>query len=169
MTRYGYRIPAMNEKRWNFTGINKSWWCSTNVSQFFLFLVTWICWDLAGASWLTLQRAKLGGHLSSQVPSSLCWIHPFQVEEISPYPNLWLHSRFIFLDWLYLNFEEIVNRKRLTEQHFFYPPNSKCSHPFGSLLMRVQTFIKRDTEPWWDIIFVILLLEMDRDHTQSYI
>ena len=122
MTRYGYRIPAMNEKRWNFTGINKSWWCSTNVSQFFLFLVTWICWDLAGASWLTLQRAKLGGHLSSQVPSSSCWIHPFQVEEISPYPNLWLHSRFIFLDWLHLNFEEIVNRKRLTEQHFFTLP-----------------------------------------------
>ena len=31
-------VLEMNEKKWNFLGINKSWWYSTNVSYFLLLL-----------------------------------------------------------------------------------------------------------------------------------
>ena len=114
---------------------------------------------------------QLGGHLSSQVHPSSCWVHPCLGEGISPYPKFWLHSRFLLLDWLRLAFEEIKNCNRLTEQHFFHYPSSECSHSFGIFVDESSNFNWK--RHWTMVMFFVCLfvftLELGRDHTQSYI
>ena len=84
---------------------------------------------------------------------------------ISPYPNLWLNTRFLLLEWLRLVFEEIVNRNRLTERHFVYHPNSECSHPIGNFVDDSSNFHRKRH---WTIVMHLFLFADFRDGQRPY-
>lgn len=105
-------------------------------------------------------HCQLGGHLSCQLHSSSCWFRPY-----SPYPNLWLNTRCLRLERLRLVFEEIVNRNRLTEQHFIYHPNSECSHPFGNFVDDSSNFHRKRH---WTIVVHLFLFADFRDGQRLY-
>ena len=98
-----------------------------------------------------------------------CWVHPCQGEVIFPYPNLWLHSRFLFLDWLRLTFEEIMNYNRVTQQHFLHHPNSWMFPTIWHFGLRLFELSSKETLNNGDAFTFIccLFLKLDREHTES--